>query len=136
MRRARAVAIASVPAGTIDAINIRAASLLAMRRAVLALALRPDRVLVDGNDRPAGLPCPSDPIVGGDARSVSIAAASIVAKVARDRMMLRAGERWPAYGFERHVGYGTKAHIEAIEAHGSCPIHRLSFGRLKAYRST
>ena len=133
-RCALAVAISSLPAPIVDAVNIRAAALEAMRRAVLSLAVTPTRVLVDGNDRPPGLPCPSDPIVGGDARSVSIAAASIIAKVARDRMMIRAAERWPAYGFERHVGYGTKAHVTAIEEHGPCALHRLSFGRLKAYR--
>ena len=125
------MAIASLPAPAIDRLNIRAAALEAMRRAVLSLALAPTRVLVDGVDRPPRLPCPSDPIVGGDGRSVSIAAASIVAKVARDRMMARADAAWPAYGLASHKGYPTPAHRRAIERHGPCPLHRRSFGTLK-----
>ena len=131
VRRALAVSVASLPAPVIDTINIRAAALEAMRRAVLALAIAPDRVLVDGRDRPPGLPCPSDPIVGGDGRSVSIAAASIVAKVARDRMMVRADIAWPIYGFAAHKGYPTAAHRRAISEHGPCPLHRRSFGAMR-----
>ena len=125
---ARAVAIASLPAPVIDRVNIRRASLLAMRRAVLTLALPPARVLVDGKDPVPDLSVPCLPMVDGDARSVSIAAASIVAKVARDRMMAVAGAGWPAYGFEGHVGYPTAAHRAALEAHGPSPLHRRSFG--------
>ena len=131
VRRALAVSVASLPAPAIDTLNIRAASLEAMRRAVLALAVRPNRVLVDGRDRPPDLPCPSDPIIGGDAQSVSIAAASIIAKVVRDRMMMRAHERWPAYGFGDHKGYPTVAHRRAIAEHGPCALHRRSFGALR-----
>ena len=131
MASARGVAIASVPAATIDALNIRGATLLAMRRAVLALGVAPARVLVDGRDEVPGLSVPCLALVEGDGRSVSIAAASIVAKVARDRMMARAAEVWPGYGFEHHVGYPTPAHRAAIEAHGACPLHRRSFGTVR-----
>ena len=131
MRDARAVAIVALPAPAVDRLNIRAASLLAMSRAAHALAVRPERALVDGNVRPPHLPCRSDAIVKGDARSVSIAAASIIAKVARDRMMERAEREWPGYGFAQHKGYPTAAHLAAIEQHGACPLHRRSFGPLK-----
>ena len=134
LRAARACAIVAVPAPVIDRVNVRAASLLAMSRAVRALAARPDRALIDGDARPPDLPCRSDAIVGGDRRSISIAAASILAKVARDRMMVLADAHWPAYGFKGHKGYPTKAHREAIEAHGPCPLHRMSFGALKGWR--
>ena len=130
-REALACAVASLPAPAIDAMNIRAAALAAMARAVRALAVAPDRALVDGRDRPPGLPCRSDAIVGGDARSVSIAAASILAKVARDRMMANAARTWPAYGFERHKGYPVPTHREALEREGPCPLHRLSFGTVR-----
>ena len=128
---ALAVCVASVPARAVDRLNVRRAALLAMRRAAEGLAVRPGLVLVDGLDRPPGLACPSEAVVGGDGRSVSIAAASIVAKVARDAMMRRAAERWPAYGFERHAGYGTAAHRAALARHGPCPLHRRTFGALK-----
>ena len=130
-RDARAVAIASLPARMIDTLNIRAASLHAMRLAVESLALRPARLLVDGRDPVPGLTIPGIAMVGGDARSVSIAAASIVAKVARDRMMRVAAERWPVYGFERHVGYPTPQHRRALEDEGPCAIHRRSFGTVR-----
>jgi ribonuclease HII len=127
---ALAVSIASVTAAEIDVLNIRQATLLAMRRAVAGLALTPAFVLVDGNDPPA-LPSPCEAIIGGDGLVASIAAASIVAKVARDAMMARLGERHPAYGFSSHVGYGTAAHRAAILAHGPCPEHRYSFAPVK-----
>ena len=130
-RAARACAVVALPAPLIDRMNILAASLHAMARAVHALAVAPERVLVDGNARPPGLAYRSDPIVGGDALSVSIAAASILAKVARDRMMERADVRWPAYGFAGHKGYPTKAHRKALEAHGPCSLHRRSFGTVR-----
>ena len=130
-RRALAVGVCSLPAPVIDARNIRQATLLAMARAVRALAVPPTRVLVDGRDGVPGLTVPCEPIVRGDARSVSIAAASIVAKVARDAIMRRAGAAWPAYGFERHVGYPVPSHRAAIERHGPCPIHRRSFGTVR-----
>ncbi|MHB2166959.1 ribonuclease HII [Alsobacter sp. R-9] len=125
------VAVASVPASRIDAINIRAATLEAMRRAVAGLRRPPLFLLVDGRDVPA-CPVPGEAVVGGDARVASIAAASIVAKVTRDRLMARLGRHYPDYGFERHAGYATAAHRAAIRAVGPCPYHRLSFGPLFA----
>lgn len=126
MASALHVAIASVSANEIDATDIRKASLAAMSRAVAALAAAPAHVLVDGRDHPA-LPCPSDAIIKGDALVVSIAAASIVAKVARDRMMERLDALCPHYGFAGHMGYGSAAHRAAITMHGASPWHRLSF---------
>jgi len=130
LQQAVAVGVALVPASEIDRINIRQATLLAMRRAVQALAVRPDFVLVDGNDLPS-LPCPAQTIVDGDALCLSIAAASIVAKVTRDRLMRRVGQECPAYSFEVHKGYGTPLHREAIRRHGACEHHRLSFAPFK-----
>ena len=121
------VSIASSGPGRIDMTDIRKASLDAMRRAVHGLSLRPRLVLADGRDVPPGLPCPGKALVKGDARSVSIAAASIVAKVTRDRMMIRAGIVYPDYGFGKHAGYPTVAHRNAIAASGPCPLHRMSF---------
>jgi ribonuclease HII len=125
------VAIASLSAGSIDRINILRASLEAMRRAVASLPKTARFVLVDGRDVPAGLACPAKALVKGDARSFSIAAASIVAKVTRDRMMRSAGITYPQYGFEQHAGYATEVHRTAITAHGPCAIHRMTFGSLK-----
>jgi len=125
------ISIASASAEEIDAINIRQATHLAMRRALNALALKPAYVLVDGNDLPRDLPCPGETLVKGDARSLSIAAASIIAKVTRDRLMANYARHYPAYGFECHAGYGTKAHLAAIKANGPCPVHRLSFATFR-----
>lgn len=127
---ALAVGVGSASATEIDRINIRQATLLAMRRAVTALPLSPDLVLVDGNDPPA-LACGCEAIIGGDGLIASIAAASIVAKVTRDRMMARLSLAYPAYGFISHVGYGTAAHRAALKAHGPCPAHRYSFAPIK-----
>lgn len=113
-------------------INILKASHLAMRRAVERLGLLPDLALVDGNRVPA-LPCPVKTVVGGDGLSLSIAAASIVAKVIRDRIMQRLDERWPVYGWARNAGYGTKGHREALERVGISPHHRRGFGTVKRY---
>ena len=124
------VGIASVCHATIDAINIRQASLLAMCRALAALPCRPDVALVDGNDPPP-LPCAVQTIVKGDATVDSIAAASIVAKVMRDRLMRRLGGRHPAYGFERNAGYSTAAHLKALVQEGPCPFHRTSFAPIR-----
>ncbi|MEM7302436.1 MAG: ribonuclease HII [Pseudomonadota bacterium] len=126
------VGIASVSARRIDEINILAASLEAMEHAVAALTTTLDHCLIDGNKVPAGLMERADAIVKGDARSLSIAAASIIAKVTRDRMMIHAASVWPAYGFEAHKGYGTKVHMAALREHGPCPIHRISFAPLAA----
>lgn len=120
------IAVSSISARFIDQSDIRKASLEAMRRAVLGLAIAPKHVLVDGRDLPV-LPCDGDAVIGGDGLSVSIAAASIIAKVTRDRMMERVGIALPHYGFESHMGYGTKQHRAAIEVHGPCPYHRLTF---------
>ena len=121
------VSLASVSAAEIDRIDIRQATLLAMRQALAGLAEAPDHVLVDGLDVPPFLPFPGTAVVRGDARSLSIAAASIVAKVMRDRIMTRMGEAFPVYGFSRHMGYGTARHLDAIARHGPCPHHRRSF---------
>ncbi len=127
------VAWASVSAGVIDQVNIREASLLAMTRAVDCLALPADAALIDGRDVPEGLAKIGTALVKGDARSVSISAASIIAKVVRDRMMIKSGMQFPQYGFERHKGYGSKQHREAIISHGPCPLHRMTFAPLKGY---
>ena len=124
------VGVASVPHDEIDAVNIRQATLAAMSRAIAALSCRPDFALVDGND-PPDLPCPVEAIVKGDARIASIAAASIVAKVVRDRMMSRLDRMFPAYGFARNAGYGTAAHRAALTRFGPCPFHRLSFAPVR-----
>jgi ribonuclease HII len=125
------VSIASSAAGRIDETDIRKASLDAMRRAVHGLAVRPALVLADGRDIPPGLACPGKAVIKGDARSLSIAAASIIAKVARDRMMVRADLVFPAYGFAAHVGYATQRHRNAIDDHGACRLHRMSFRPLR-----
>ncbi len=116
----------------IDTINIFHATMQAMRRAVLGLAQATDAVLVDGNVVPKGLPCQSRPIVGGDATCLSIAAASIVAKVIRDRMMARCDSAYSGYGLAAHKGYATKAHQNALEMLGPCRLHRRSFWRVAA----
>ncbi len=128
MATSRAVAFCSQSAEVIDQTNIRKASLEAMRRAVVALAIEANHVLIDGRDVPPGLSVAGTALVKGDQRSLSIAAASIVAKVMRDRMMESADARWNAYGFDSHFGYGTKKHIEAIKLSGPVPrLHRYSF---------
>lgn len=125
------VSIASSGPRLIDERNILRASLDAMRRCVLGLAVPPQMVLADGRDIPPGIPCAGRAVIKGDSRSVSIAAASIIAKVTRDRMMERAGLVYPAYGFAKHAGYGTKQHRDGITSHGPCPLHRMSFRPLK-----
>ncbi len=121
------VGIACVDEATIDALNILHATHLAMRKALADLERPADHALVDG--RPvAGLPCGSTAVVGGDGRSLSIAAASVVAKVTRDRLMLDLDAQYPEYGFARHKGYGTREHLEALRRLGPAPCHRRSFG--------
>jgi len=117
----------------IDRINILQASLIAMRRAVLALPELPNMALIDGNRLP-DLPCEAQAIVKGDSRSLSIAAASIVAKVTRDRLMVKANIRYPGYGLAGHKGYPTKAHIELVKTLGPSPIHRFSFKPVRLAR--
>lgn len=132
LQKAIAVSIASLSASAIDRTDIRKAALEAMRRSVAGLAIQPQYVLVDGRDIPPGLPCSADALIKGDQRSVSIAAASIVAKVVRDRMMERAGIVYPAYGFEKHAGYATVIHRTAIEEQGPVKgLHRYSFAPVK-----
>ncbi len=110
----------------IDRLNVLAATLLAMRRATEALGVIPAHALVDGNRMPA-LPCPATTVVGGDRRSLSIAAASIVAKVTRDRLMARLAQRYPGFGWEHNAGYGTPQHRASLAAIGVTPHHRRSF---------
>ena len=110
----------------IDRVNILQASLQAMKTAVLHLTLRPDLVLVDGN-RPLDLRLEQTCLVRGDARSLTIGAASIVAKVIRDKVMEACHSRFPAYNFRANKGYGTAEHLEALRRHGPCPLHRRSF---------
>ncbi len=121
------VAVASISAGMIDKINIRKATLSCMANASSAMATPVGWHLIDGRDIPEKLKQCSSAVIRGDGYSQSIAAASIVAKVVRDQIMLEAGKAWPQYGFEKHKGYGTKLHLEAIARHGPCPIHRMSF---------
>lgn len=115
----------------IDTLNILKATGLAMRRAVEALAIRPAHALVDGNHRFA-LPCPVTTVVGGDGKSLSIAAASILAKVARDRLMVEMDVRYPGYSFGAHKGYHAPAHLAALERLGPSPIHRRSWAPVRA----
>ena len=110
----------------IDEINILNATFLAMRRAVDGLSVKPDYALIDGNQHPK-LSIPDETVVKGDGKSMSIAAASILAKVSRDRFMLQIAEKYPEYCFEKHKGYGTKLHYEMIEKYGVSPVHRRSF---------
>ena len=121
-----AYGIGSATEKEIDEINILNATYLAMQRAVAALPVQPDCALVDGNRAP-DLPLEVRTIIKGDAQSASIAAASILAKVSRDRYMLQMAEKYPQYAFEKHKGYGTKLHYERLEQYGISPIHRLSF---------
>jgi ribonuclease HII len=131
LRQARAVSFALLPPAEIDRLNIRGATLEAMRRAVAGLSLRPDLVIVDGRDIPPGLACPARAIIGGDGSEPAIGAASIVAKVMRDRLMLRLGNELPTYGFEIHKGYGTVRHRAAITESGGTLHHRRSFAPFK-----
>lgn len=121
------VGVGVVSAREIDQINILQATFLAMKRASEELSNGADYWLIDGDKVPPALAGRAHAVVKGDARSLSIAAASIIAKVTRDRIMELADMRWPEYGFAKHAGYGTKAHVDAIDVHGPCPIHRMTF---------
>jgi ribonuclease HII len=127
LEQATAVAFSFAPPEEIDRLNIRGATLLAMRRSVLGLCIAPTLVLVDGRDVPPGLPCAGRAIIGGDGLEPAIGAASIIAKVMRDRLMMRLDAQYPAYGFAIHKGYPTAFHRAAISAHGPSPHHRLSY---------
>lgn len=124
---ALAVGIGKGSPAEIDELNILHASLAAMRRAVQNLALTPDYLLIDGNCPIADAPWPQETVVKGDARSLSIAAASIVAKVTRDRLMVRLHDDYPEYGWDGHKGYPTASHYAALRTHGPSPHHRRSF---------
>lgn len=124
--KAVAYSIAMVDEKTIDEINILQATFKAMREAINGLSVKPDLALIDGNQKPqSGIE--ERTVVKGDAKSMSIAAASILAKVTRDRFMLELDEKYPEYQFKKHKGYGTKLHYEALEKYGVSPVHRVTF---------
>jgi len=127
MRKALAVGIGMASVEEIDDINILQATMLAMTRAVDALSLRPVFALVDGNRVPTGLPCPAQAVIKGDAKVLSIAAASIIAKVTRDRLMDELDTAFPGYHWSKNKGYGTADHMEALTRLGATPHHRTSF---------
>lgn len=132
LQNALAISIASLCAHTIDQSNIRKATLEAMRRCITGLAVPANYALVDGRDIPSHLPCSATALIKGDQRSISIAAASIIAKVTRDRMMECAGQVYKGYGLEKHVGYATPAHRAALNTYGPIMrLHRYSFSPLK-----
>jgi ribonuclease HII len=130
LRASAHVGLGQASVEEIDRLNILRATMLAMRRALDALSAAmgaaPAHVLVDGNRLP-DLPCPARAVIGGDGKSLSIAAASIVAKVARDRLMAELAQAHPHYGWERNAGYGTAEHLRALTAHGPTPHHRITF---------
>lgn len=130
--KARAYSIFAVDEKKIDEVNILNATYLAFQGAIANLKEKPDFVLIDGN-RAQGIEIPFETVVKGDSLSFSIAAASILAKVARDRYIEEADKLYPQYGFAAHKGYGTKAHLDAIREYGPCPIHRLTFKGVREY---
>ena len=125
-KKAVAYGVVIVEEKCIDEINILEATKLAMRKAIASMSVSPDVVLKDAVTLDK-LDIPQEAIVKGDAKSVSIAAASIIAKVTRDRIITNLADKYPQYGFDKHKGYGTKQHIEAIKKYGACPIHRMTF---------
>jgi len=132
LRRARQVVVVSCSPATIDGVGLHRCNIALLGRAAEALRPRPAVVLVDGFALP-GCACEHRQVIGGDGLSAAIAAASVIAKVTRDRVMTRLHNTYPQYGFDRHVGYATAAHQEAIVEHGVCVLHRLSFASV-AYR--
>ncbi|MBC2731545.1 ribonuclease HII [Thiobacillus sp.] len=129
-KRAIAWCVAEASVAEIDRLNILHATMLAMQRAVSGLGRTPDEVLVDGNRCPEW-PWRSQAVVKGDDKVAAIAAASILAKTARDQFMRNLHDEYPVYGFAQHMGYGTAAHLDALKAHGACPQHRRSFAPVK-----
>jgi len=127
LEKAIAYGIGTADEAEIEEQNILNAAFLAMRRAIAALQVSADACLVDGNLPIRGLEIPCEPVIGGDGKVPSIAAASILAKVSRDRYMLELDRQYPQYGFSKHKGYGTAAHFAAIREYGPCPAHRISF---------
>lgn len=130
--RALAWEIASATVAEIDDINILHAAMLAMQRACNGLSVKPEQALVDGNRIPTGLCCPAEAIIKGDASHAAIAAASILAKTARDAVCMELHRDYPEYGFDQHKGYGTAFHLERLSQHGPCPEHRRSFAPVRA----
>ena len=124
--RAKAYCIATATVEEIDRLNILEATMLAMKRAVEGLGIKPDMAMVDGNRLPE-LDCPAQCVIKGDATSASIAAASVLAKVSRDRYMRDIAEKYPQYGFEQHKGYGTALHCEMLRKYGPSEVHRRTF---------
>ncbi|HEY3521223.1 MAG TPA: ribonuclease HII [Rhodanobacteraceae bacterium] len=131
VERARAWSVVAVEVEEIDRINIFHARLTGMTRALTLLSSAPAFALIDGNRLPRILPCPARAVVDGDAIAPSISAASIVAKVTRDRLMREMDVRWPGYGFARHKGYGVPEHLDALRRLGPCPLHRRSFAPVR-----
>ncbi|NPV52161.1 MAG: ribonuclease HII [Firmicutes bacterium] len=129
-----AVSVGVVSHDIIDRINILQATFLAMQEAISKLSVRPDYILVDGRDIPQSI-LPQKGVVGGDGRCSCIAAASIIAKVTRDRIMIDLDKHYPQYGFAKHKGYGTREHIDALRTHGPCPFHRMSFSLVRKHSS-
>jgi len=125
-QQALAWSVARATVLEIDEINILQASLLAMQRAVHRLNIAPQSALIDGNKCPL-LNCPAEAIIGGDATQPAISAASIVAKVLRDRLMVMLDRKYPQYGFAQHKGYSTAMHVQALQQHGPCRVHRMTF---------
>jgi ribonuclease HII len=131
VERAIAYSVIVVEVDEIDRLNIFHATMHGMRRALETLGETPDEALIDGNHLPKSLPCPARAIVGGDASRLAIGAASILAKVTRDRMMVQLCAQYPAYGFSRHKGYSTPEHLDALRRHGPCVLHRRSFAPVR-----
>ncbi|RDL44751.1 ribonuclease HII [Marinomonas piezotolerans] len=131
INNALSYSVARASVEEIDELNILHASMLAMQRAVMSLSVAPEHVLIDGNRVPKLLPCPAEAVVKGDARQSAIAAASILAKVTRDREVVALDAHYPQYGFAKHKGYPTAQHLAAIKEHGVCDIHRRSFAPVK-----
>lgn len=130
--RALAHAVIEVSAAEIDQLNILAATMSGMLRALAALTPAAEYALIDGNQLPKGITMPARAIVGGDASEACISAASILAKTVRDAGMIALDQRYPQYGFAKHKGYPTAAHLAALAAHGPCPEHRLSYAPVRA----
>ncbi len=131
IERALAYHIVMVDVAEIDGINIFHATMQGMRRVVEGVAHVAGFARIDGNKIPKGLPCPAEALIGGDALDRAISAASILAKVSRDRYMLELHQRHPEYGFDQHKGYGTPLHLAALRSHGPCPAHRRSFAPVR-----
>lgn len=127
IKKATAYCVAYGTLEEIESVNILEATFLAMNRAIDGLKVKPDFAIIDGNRVPKGIKIPCATLVKGDSKSMSVAAASVLAKVTRDRLMLTYDEKYPQYNFKKHKGYGTKEHTELLKQYGPSPIHRLSF---------